>query len=45
MCKCAALRKKNKDNKPEGSKLEVTNLDWEALVAAKETYEKALKGH
>jgi hypothetical protein len=36
-------KKKNKGNKPEGSRSEVTNPDLEALAAAKAAYEKALK--
>jgi hypothetical protein len=36
-------KKKNKGNKPEGSKSEGTNPNLEALVAAKATYERALK--
>ena len=36
-------KKKNKGNKPEGSKSEVTNPDSEALAAAKAVYENALK--
>jgi hypothetical protein len=36
-------RRKNKGNKPEGSRSEVTNPDSEALAAAKAAYEKALK--
>jgi hypothetical protein len=35
--------KKNKGNKPKGSRSEVTNPDSEALSAAKAAYEKALK--
>ena len=40
---CSSKKKKNKGNKPEGSRSEVTNPDSEALAAAKAAYEKALK--
>ena len=44
MLNFAAPRKnKNKGNKPEGSRSEVTNPDLGALAAAKAAYEKALK--
>ena len=36
-------KRKNKGNKPEGSRSEVTNPESEALAAAKAAYEKALK--
>ena len=40
---CSSEKKKNKGNKPKGSKMEVTNPNSEALEAAKAAYEKALK--
>jgi hypothetical protein len=38
----SSKKKKNKGNKPKGSKLEVTNPNSKALVATKATYKKAL---
>jgi hypothetical protein len=37
---CSSEKKKNKGNKPKGSRSEVTNSDSEALASA-----KGLKGH